>query len=71
VGYFAGTATIEGYATDSTDGTLLWETLDKRGGTTALLENTLNTWLDIDHAFEAWSDRIASRMQDLGACRHG
>ena len=28
VGYFAGTATIEGYATDATDGTLLWETLE-------------------------------------------
>jgi hypothetical protein len=63
VGYFAGTATIEGYATDATDGTLLWETLDKRGGTTALLENTLDTWLDIDHAFETFSDRLASRMQ--------
>jgi uncharacterized protein DUF3313 len=69
VGYFAGTATTEGYAIDATDGMLLWEAVDKRGGTTALLENTLNTWLDIDHAFTAWSDRLASRMQDLGACR--
>jgi hypothetical protein len=30
VGYFAGTATIEGYATDATNGMLLWEMLDKR-----------------------------------------
>jgi Protein of unknown function (DUF3313) len=69
VGYFAGTATIEGYAIDATNGTLLWEMVDKRGGTTSLLENTLNTWLDIDHAFSAWADRLGSRMQNLGACR--
>jgi hypothetical protein len=49
----AGTAAAEGYATDATTGTLLWEAVDKRGGTTAVAENTLNTWLDVDHAFEA------------------
>jgi hypothetical protein len=69
VGYFAGTATGEGYAADATDGTLLWQAVDKRGGTTALAENTLNTWLDVDHAFQAWSDQLATRMQELGACR--
>ena len=69
VGYFAGTATGEGYATDATDGALLWQAVDKRGGTTALAENTLNTWLDVDHAFQAWSDQLATRMQELGACR--
>jgi len=69
VGYFAGTATAEGYATDATDGGVLWEAVDKRGGTTALVENTLNNWNDIDHAFQAWSEELASRMQQLGACR--
>ena len=69
VGYFAGTAAAEGYATDATTGTLLWEAVDKRGGTTALAENTLNTWLDVDHAFEAWSEQLASRLQELGACQ--
>jgi Protein of unknown function (DUF3313) len=69
VGYFAGTATAEGYATDATTGTLLWEGVDKRGGTTAMAENTLNTWLDVDHAFDAWSQQLASRLQELGACR--
>ena len=69
VGYFAGTAAAEGYATDATAGTLLWEGVDKRGGTTAVAENTLNTWLDVDHAFEAWSEQLASRLQELGACR--
>jgi Protein of unknown function (DUF3313) len=69
VGYFAGTATAEGYATDATTGTLLWEGVDKRGGTTAMAENTLNTWLDVDHSFDAWSQQLASRLQELGACR--
>ena len=69
VGYFAGTATAEGYATDATNGGLLWEAVDKRGGTTAVVENTLNNWNDIDHAFKAWSEQLASRMQELGACR--
>ena len=69
VGYFAGTATAEGYGTDATNGGLLWEAVDKRGGTTALVENTLNTWLDVEHAFQAWSDQLATRMQELGACR--
>src|SRR5215471_3842190 len=35
VGYFAGTAAAEGYATDATTGALLWQAVDKRGGTTA------------------------------------
>jgi hypothetical protein len=47
VGYFAGTAAAEGYATDAATGALLWEAADKRDGTTALAENTLNTWLDV------------------------
>jgi hypothetical protein len=68
VGYFAGTATAEGYATDAATGGLLWEAVDKRGGTTALVENTLNNWNDVDHAFQAWSEQLASRMQELGAC---
>jgi hypothetical protein len=50
-------------------GTLLWEGVDKRGGTTALVENTFDTWLDVHHAFEAWSARLAARMKELGACQ--
>jgi hypothetical protein len=69
VGYFAGTASAEGYATDATNGTLLWEGVDKRGGTTAMVENTLDTWLDVHHAFEAWSSQIASKLQQAGVCR--
>ena len=69
VGYFAGTASAEGYATDAANGNLLWQAVDKRGGTTAVAENTLNTWNDVDHVFQSWSEQLASRMQELGACR--
>jgi uncharacterized protein DUF3313 len=60
--------TAEGYATDATTGSLLWQAVDKRGGTTAMLVNTLNDWNDVDHAFQAWSEQLASRVQELGAC---
>lgn len=69
VGYFAGTATAEGYATDSKSGALLWQAVDKRGGTTALVENTFDTWLDVHHAFEAWSAQLTKALQTEGVCR--
>jgi hypothetical protein len=69
VGYFAGSAAAEGYATDATTGTLLWQAVDKRAGTTALVANTLNNWRDVENAFDAWSEQLASRIQEVGACR--
>lgn len=68
VGYFAGTATAEGYATDAATGALIWQAVDKRGGTTSMVENTLDTKLDIDHAFQAWSNQLASRLGQIGIC---
>ncbi len=69
VGYFAGTATAEGYATDSVSGTLLWQIVDKRGGTTALVENTFDSWLDVHHAFKTWSTQLLKALQADGICR--
>jgi hypothetical protein len=69
VGYFAGTATVEGFAVDSVKGTLLWEAVDKRGGTTAFVANTLDNWRDVRHAFQAWGVQLRTRLQDLGVCR--
>ena len=69
VGYFAGRAAAEEYATDATTGTLLWQAVDKRGGTTALIANTFNSWRDVDRAFRAWSAKLDARLQELGACR--
>jgi hypothetical protein len=68
VGYLAGTATAEGYATDSVKGTLVWQAVDKRGGTTALVKNTFDSWLDVHHAFEAWSAQLVQGLQNAGIC---
>ena len=68
VGYFSGTATGEGYATDAVNGTLLWEAVDKRGGTTAVIADTLDNWRDIHHVFEAWGIQLRTRLQELGVC---
>ena len=69
VGYFSGTATGEGFATDSVSGTLLWEAADKRGGTTALVADTLDSWRDVHHVFEAWGVQLRTRLQELGVCQ--
>jgi hypothetical protein len=68
VGYFAGTATVEGFARDE-KGTLLFEVVDKRGGTTSVVSNTLDNWRDVRHIFEAWGDQLRTRLQALGVCR--
>jgi hypothetical protein len=70
VGYFAGTATAEGYALDANSGTLVWEGVNKRGGTTAAIENTFNTWLDVHHAFQAWTNELVTRYRKLGSAEH-
>jgi hypothetical protein len=69
VGYFAGTATAEGYATNAATGALVWEGVDRRGGTTALIENTTDRWLDVHHVLSTWSGQLAARLRRLAACR--
>jgi hypothetical protein len=32
-------------------------------------ENTLDTWLDVHHAFAAWSKQFVTRLQQLGICQ--
>lgn len=71
VGFFAGTATVEGFAADARTGEVLWQAVDKRGGTGALVKNTLDEWLDVRHAFEAWSAQVAQRLRDIGVCNRG
>ena len=68
VGYFSGTATAEFYAIDATTGALVWQAVDKRGGTTAMVANTLNNWRDVDHAFQAWANQLAAGLQRNGVC---
>ena len=70
-GYFAGSAQIEGYATDASNGALLWQAVDKRAGTSSMLENTLDTQLDIHHAFQDWAKKGVERLKFLGICGGG
>jgi hypothetical protein len=69
-GYFSGSATSEAYATDSRTGALLWQGVDKRSGTVALVQNTTNSWNDVNNAMKAWSQQVVTRLQALGACRN-
>ena len=68
VGNFVGSVTAEGYATDATEGTLLWEGVDRRAGANALGTDTLNSWGDVKNATKAWSEQFAKRLTELGAC---
>jgi len=68
-GYFSGTATSEAYATDSRTNDLLWQGADKRAGSVALVQNTTNSWNDVDNAMKDWSQQALTRLQALGACR--
>jgi Protein of unknown function (DUF3313) len=68
VGYFSGTATSEAYATDASTGALLWQGVDRRGGSTSVVQNTINNWQDVDNAFKAWSAQLVTRLQQLGVC---
>jgi hypothetical protein len=69
VGVFTGSATAEGYATDSMTGQVLWEGADKRAGSNAIGTDTLSSWEDVYNAFDAWSDKFAKRLIALGACQ--
>ncbi len=67
-GYFSGTATSEAYATDAVSNVVVWEGADRRAGTTALLQNTTNSWDDVDNAMKAWGQFAVKRLRDLGVC---
>lgn len=68
VGYFSGTATVEFYASDAANGTVVFQAVAKRGGTTALVANTFNDWRDVDNAFQAWAQELVAGLKRNGAC---
>jgi hypothetical protein len=68
VGYFAGTATAEAYATDGASNDLLWQGVDKRGGNAPMLQNTADSWLDVHNAFKAWAAQLVTKMEQTGVC---
>jgi hypothetical protein len=68
VGYFSGTATAEAYATDGATQELLWQGVDKRGGNSPLIQDTTDSWLDVNNAFKAWAAQLVTRLQSTGIC---
>jgi len=68
VGYFAGTATAEAYATDGATNDLLWQGVDKRGGNAPMLQNTTDSWLDVHNAFKAWAAQLVTKLEQTGIC---
>ena len=69
VGYFAGNTTVQAYAVDAQKGIFLWQAVDKRGGTTALVADTTDDWRDVRKIFETWGQQMTDRLVQLGVCR--
>lgn len=72
-GQVSGGGTIEvgdvQFATDAESGAVAWQAVDRRGGTTSAAGDTLDTWLDVHQAFEAWSKQFVGRLPQLGICK--
>jgi hypothetical protein len=55
-------ATIEGEIHDATTGELLVEGVERRKQRTVGLP--LETWSQLDHAFDLWADRVCTRLEE-------
>ena len=64
---FAGSAEAAFKATDSTSGTLLAESVDKRIGGMAVANAAQIQWGDAEAAMDYWAQRITQRAVELGA----
>ena len=60
---FVGRASVEAKLTDGDTGTLLMAAADRReGGRT--LDGSMNSWDDVQQAFEYWADKLSQRLRD-------
>jgi hypothetical protein len=60
---FVGRASIEAKLTDGDTGTLLMAAADRRvGGRT--LDGSMDSWDDVQQAFEYWADKLSQRLRD-------
>ena len=41
----------------------------ERAGATSVVQNTWNSWNDVDNAMKGWSDFAVKRLQELGICQ--
>jgi hypothetical protein len=60
VSAFTGSASVEARATDSATGMILFEGVDRRGGTKSMSGMT-NSWNDVEEAYRFWAEKIRYR----------
>ncbi len=61
---FVGGARAEGEARDAETGVLLAAGIDRRAGTKALGDNTLDSWGDVRKVFEVWAVRFRDNLRE-------
>jgi hypothetical protein len=58
---FTGSASVEGKIVDTETGTILFEAVDRRGGTKSL-RGVTNSWHDVEEGFRFWAEKIRYRL---------
>jgi len=58
---FAGSASAELKATDTSTGTILTAAVDRRGGTKSL-RGVTNEWHDVEEAYRFWAEKLRYRL---------
>ncbi len=61
---FVGRAGVEGRITDTDTGELLFAAVDRRVGQNTL-DGSMNSWNDVQQAFQYWSTRLSERLREL------
>jgi Protein of unknown function (DUF3313) len=64
VSLFTGSASVEVKVTDSDTGAILFEAVDRRGGTKSLSGAT-NSWNDVEEAYRFWAEKMRYRACQL------
>jgi hypothetical protein len=60
VSAFTGSASVEAKITDSATGAILFEAVDRRGGTKSL-SGVTNSWNDVEEAYRFWAEKMRYR----------
>jgi len=61
VSLFTGSSSVEGKVTDTENGTILTEAVDRRGGTKSL-SGVTNSWNDVEEAYRFWAEKFRYRL---------
>jgi uncharacterized protein DUF3313 len=61
VSAFTGSASVELRVSDAATGTILFEGVDRRGGTKSLSGMT-NSWNDVEESYRFWAEKTRYRL---------